>query len=263
MNGWTATLDALKATAALPTVLEVLQVGLGGADKTPPPFQAVLEAARRRAARSESVLSNPEALIYPLLVGSWSVVEAAIEDLIVLLLLEDPQAIEKVVAAQVKLPTDKPAGTESFARATLDRMRSMVAAKRSRLRKSVVQTDVALLAVFGVRLEYAPEHSEVIEEINAVRNCILHRMGTIDQRAVNSAPRLSVHLGKRIPATDPIFTIAGTMIYDYTTAWLKALAYSPYLRDALKPELRKEIEDAERRIKREREAKTGRPPVDA
>jgi hypothetical protein len=92
-----------------------------------------------------------------------------------------------------------------------------------------------ILAVFGVLLVYVDAKANKVEEINQIRNCILHRNGVIDKKAVTASPRLALYLDKRIPITDPIFIEFMPLLVDYSFALLSALVTSPCLRAGLVP----------------------------
>ena len=241
-TSWAATMAALNAAVNLPSRLDVihkaLAVSLGDAGKLPVVFDVLMKESQARAEKTREVLSsNFDSFVYPLLVGSWSVVEAAIEDLALVIVKEEPKTRDPAVMQKVKnqLGIDDESNDE-FLAAVVGRMQ-----QKHQVKGSVVASHASFLGALGVPFTYPADHSGLIEEINQVRNCILHRQGRIDARACEYAPRLKEHLGKRIPATDPIFSVCSTMLTDYTFHWLRALVFSPYLNAALKPEIRKSL----------------------
>ena len=235
-NNWSAVLDSLAAAQKLPSRLHVIREGLttilGDASKLPFTFGLLEEEAKARRSKVTKVMTSDfEAFVYPYLVGSWSVVEAAIEDLALLIVKEEPQVRDSSVVQKLKaqLPgADENA--EEFLMAVTSRMQ-----QKHQVVGSVVKSHAAFLAALGVPFQYNEQHAGLIEEINQVRNCILHRQGQIDSKAVKVAPRLAKYLGKRIPANDELFTVFPTMLQNYTFTWLQALVFSDYLKAGLKP----------------------------
>jgi hypothetical protein len=198
---------------------------------------ALIDELARNATKTRDAVGpifarNPEAFVYPSLVGQWSIVEAAVEDLGVRVLANDPAAVEKVQVLKVKLPKHETPDTDEYWRAVWKRLERQVGSAR------VVPTHTALLAVFNIPLTYPENYKALIEEINQTRNCILHRNGVIDKKAAEVAPRLAQYLNRTIPFSDPIFGVTATMLADYTMALLWAVAHSQYLASGMKPEER-------------------------
>lgn len=91
------------------------------------------------------------------------------------------------------------------------------------------------LQIFGVSLEFQAGKVNAIEEINQVRNCILHNNAVIDEKAARICTRLNAYLGIKIPVSDEIFIEGMDSFADYFLVWIAALMHSPYLNEGLLP----------------------------
>jgi len=179
--------------------------------------------------------SQQQAIFYPGLVGAWAIVEAAFDDLILTILVNDPNVMTKLAAAGIKSSGGQTVYSEAWADELYQRIENKA---KGRAKGFVVEIHKACFSTLGIKLEYPLDRARVIEELNQVRNCILHHRGTVDNKAATISPRLAQYLGLPIPPTDPLFAVALTMLHDYTTAWVAALVHSPYLSDGLRAEVK-------------------------
>jgi hypothetical protein len=176
------------------------------------------------------VLLQHDAIVYPGLIGAWAVVEASFDDLIKTILTNDPDATEKLQKFGIKTEAHHPVGTEEWVEMMYRRLENKAKATS---KGHVVEIHKASFGALGIVFDYPADRSRVIEELNQVRNSILHSQGVITSRAVTISPRLAQYLGLAIPTSDPIFAVSLTMLHNYTTAWIASLVHSPYLNSGL------------------------------
>ena len=179
----------------------------------------------------ELLLDQQNAMFYPALVGTWSIVEAAFDQVATQVIATDPQSADRLFEAGVKTTTDHVAGSDEWAEEMYARIEKRA---KSVGKGSVVATHREVFACLGISFMYPDDRSRAIEELNQVRNCILHNQGVVDAKAARLCPRLAQYKGTPVPATDPVFAIATTMIQDYTLAWVAALLHGPLLSNGLK-----------------------------
>ncbi len=117
------------------------------------------------------------------------------EDTFVNLLLADP-SIEKTVstALNIKPPS---AVAEADVRRFVKKWETKEPAEPIAIRW------IDMLTRCGVRVRHEPHSDEIVNEINEVRNCILHRHGIIDTKAVAKASTLGPLLGQAIAIDSP------------------------------------------------------------
>lgn len=181
----------------------------------------------------ELLSSSSDILLYPSFVGAWALIEAAFEDMIVTIMMADPKTASILTENKIRTKQELEPNTQEWA---LDAIKKME--RKVLVPGSVVKTHKALLALFDIPLAYPDSYAELIEEINQVRNCILHRNGVIDEKSATTCARLKQFQGKKMDKSDPIFKVYGTMLADYTLAWLTAVVRGPLLRNGLKEEAR-------------------------
>lgn len=222
---------------SLSTISEINQIFINAASGKTVPITSLLQEKLSAlvsplANRARDLLQNtPEVLVYPSFVGAWALAEAAFEDMIASILVSDPKSISILENSRIRPKQELEPRSQEWALDTIKRIESKV-----RVPGSVVKTHKAILALFDIPLAYPESYAELIEEMNQVRNCILHRNGSIDEKSASICPRLKQFIGKKMDSSDPLFKVYGVMLADYTFAWLRAVIQGPYLREGLKAE---------------------------
>jgi hypothetical protein len=241
MNAWSATIAAVSVTRHLERRVSQIQQDLTtilGEGKVPITVGLLLRDAGSASRKVElGLATGMEPLVYPLLTGTWSVVEAATEDLIGRILQNDPIATERALKHGKPSTLFEP-GSDDYFRSLGTRLRSSLQRNRG---SSVVESDTTLLAFFGAPMIFPDQKASAIEEINQARNVILHRQGVVDTVAARKAPRLAQYKGERLPASDPMFGVAGSLLHEYMFEWMQAVIHSPYLRAAMEGESRRPL----------------------
>lgn len=160
------------------------------------------------------------------LVGMWGAVEVAIEDTIVLVLSKDAAALGTVASAGVKTSAfEPPPLSEDNARRLYGRME-----KQLREGLKVGEFYAKLLGLFGIKVSCSKHVLSKLEEVNSVRNCLLHRGGIIDERAAQSSGNLRPLLGKRISITTGRYMEYYAAAGDFIQEMLKGVIASSYIK---------------------------------
>src|SRR5438876_9143659 len=111
--------------------------------------------------------ARPDRYVYPGLVGAWAIVEAAFDDLMLAVLVNDPSVAATLVNHGIKTSSSHSVGSGAWAKELYQRVES---GAKGRAKGFVVETHKVCFSVFGVAFEYPADRSRVIEELNQVRN---------------------------------------------------------------------------------------------
>jgi hypothetical protein len=161
------------------------------------------------------------------MVGIWSAIEVAVEDTVVLILSKEASALSMVVNAGVKTASFEPGPvSEEDARRLFSRLE-----RQPHGDLKIGEFYVHLLGIFGIRLNCSRHTLSKLEEINNVRNSILHRGGIIDDRAAQSGS-LRPFLGKQFPVTQARYLEYFDAIGDFLKEMLNGVIASGYIRTA-------------------------------
>lgn len=161
------------------------------------------------------------------LIGMWGAVEIAVEDTVVLVLSKETSALGVVANAGVKIAKFEPGPvSEDDARILFSRLERKL---RESLKGKVGEFYVQLLGLFGVKFSCSRHTLSKLDEINCVRNCILHRGGIIDDRAAQ-IDGLRPFLGTQFPTTQARYLEYYDAIGDFLKEMLNAVLASSYIR---------------------------------
>lgn len=161
------------------------------------------------------------------LIGIWGAVEVAVEDTVVLILTKEASALDVAANAGVKTAAFEPAPvSEEDARRIYSRLE-----KQPRGNLKVGEFYVQLLDHFEVKFNCSRHTLAKLEEINNVRNCILHRGGIIDDRAAQIGT-LRPYLGKQLPITQARYLEYYDAIGDFLGEMLRGVIASRYIQAA-------------------------------
>jgi len=235
-QAWTTITKLMTLAINLPSQLEELKTSLDeDCAQAREKIDGTIGSNAKELASEASylLLTQREAIVYPGLIGAWAIIEASFDNLMKQILVSDPDVEAKLQSNGIKTAVGEQAGSEEWVDVLYRRLENK--AKQGSGGR-VVEIHRACLATFGIPLKYPVDRSVVIEELNQVRNSILHNQGVITSKAVQIAPRLNKYLGSTIPADDPIFAVSMVLLQDYTTAWIASLVHSPYLRSGLSSE---------------------------
>jgi hypothetical protein len=151
-------------------------------------------------AKEEAELAEHECTTgFPLLhahalVAMWAALEAAIEDLLVGILLHEPDMLTKDAVARVRVPL-----AEFESRDKEERMRFLVAELGRNLgRKNGVDAFEGLLQCFDLSGDVEDEDRKLIWQMHHLRNVLVHRASRADRRLVEACPWLQLHINQNV-----------------------------------------------------------------
>jgi hypothetical protein len=157
-------------------------------------------------------------------IATWSAVEACIEDTIVLILMNDSNASNLLNSAGIR-STQSQSGTfnENDSRINYRRI-------EAHFRRNV---DVGvgyrnMLYHFGIQFDCEQNTYEKMAEMNAIRNCILHRGGIIDDKAVEHAPALCPYIGQRFNISQASYLVYYDALKTFLISMLREVVQSTY-----------------------------------
>jgi hypothetical protein len=196
----TLSMGAISKLIAMPDLLRILR----NAIKTAEPHRedddesrSSLERVEANAAFAKKEQENDFPLLHAhTVVGLWGAAEASIEDLLVGLLMNEPEHLRNEAFAKIRIPL---ASFETLEKE--ERMRLLVAEiKRSQPVQNRNGTDAfeTLLKCSTLDGEIDPGIKRDIWEMNHIRNVIVHRASHADRRLVDSCPWLFLKPGERV-----------------------------------------------------------------
>lgn len=133
------------------------------------------------------------------LIGLWAAFEAAVEDLQVAFLMNDPAILQKDEFAKIRIPLRDFELLEKE-----ERMRFLLSEFEKNIcagRKHGADRFEILLEPFGLSGVLVSEIKKDIREMHHVRNVLVHRAAKADRRIVEGCPWLGLSLGQEITVT--------------------------------------------------------------
>jgi hypothetical protein len=158
------------------------------------------------------------------LVAVWGAVETCIEDTIVCIHLNATTAVTKLAALGIVVAGPMAAATDEEAHGLYRKVE-----QRCRVKGDVVATNEAILRAFGLSASVGASTAATLREINAVRNCTLHRGGVVDEKAAREAPALAARLGSRITVTRSDYLKYHEAVSQWLVALMASVSASEYV----------------------------------
>ena len=234
-NSWATVHRLINDAVTQPERLDAALSELGhvSSNQSSAALNYLKQNARTMATEATALLgARQNSMVYPALVGTWAIVEAALDGIIKTILITDTASSKRLEAYGVKLSFEHTFGTAPWADQMYGKVENLA---KKRAKGSIVEIHRSIFSAVGLQFDYPADRSRVIEELNEVRNCILHNQGVVDQKTANRSLRLAQYKDRPIPANDPVFVTAPLMIQNYTLAWVAALIHGPLLSAGLKP----------------------------
>jgi hypothetical protein len=154
-----------------------------------------------------------------LLVALWGALEAAIEDMLVGMLLNEPEALKNDAFSKIKIPL-----AEFELLDKDERMRVLVEdIGRGRGTHGVDAFETSL-ARFDLTGNVEEGDKKTIWEMHHLRNVIVHRSSLADRRLVQSCPWLNLKIGDKVTVTHEALLRYGNALAEYTLAVAYRLA---------------------------------------
>jgi hypothetical protein len=173
------------------------------------------------------------------LVFHWSQIEALVDDSILKMISIDKDIISKLQKANIKIP-DKQRYTQSnWAKKVVEKIRSTP--EFDQVRYSAIRKHAFLFETLGAKFVLDPGYWNSLDEIDYLRNVLLHKNGIVDDIAKTKAPRLEKYIGTVVPVIDPIFHVASTLINEYAFRLLMTLMTLSYVYGANQDDYLKKV----------------------
>ncbi len=174
-----------------------------------------LEAIEAQAEFADRELKHGFPLLHAhTLVGLWGALEAALEDLVVGMLMNEPDLLRSELFSKVRVPLAEFESLEKEQRMRL--LVEEVGRGHGLGKKAGVDGFETLLASVGLSGGIDAEIKKIIWEVSHVRNVIVHRGSVADRRLVESCPWMSLKAGGKI-------TVAHEALWRYEKALVKYL----------------------------------------
>ena len=189
------------------------------------------EVLKKSAEHVDSIRSVEEAALaeiqadMPLIHGSatvliWGALEASVRDFVVRWLTRYPSARLSPDLKAVKVKV-----VEYEALAAEDRMRYLVGIlereQGASLRPGVARFE-CLLAPFGIHVPLDADNRRTLNELAAVRNVIVHRAGTADDRLIELCPWLGLKTGQEVKVGREAFLRYRSATSEFAAALIQA-----------------------------------------
>jgi len=190
----------ISALRGMPRAIEVLAAVRSGDESRSEEDGSSLARAKADAAFAEKECEAEFPLLHAhTLVGDWGAFEAAVEDMVVGLLLNEPELLQSEALAKVRIPLAEFETLEKDERMRL--LISELERNQGLGRKQGVDSFEALLERVGLSGSVDAEIRKVVWEMHHVRNVIVHRGSLADRRLVKGCPWLGLKVGDKVAVT--------------------------------------------------------------
>jgi hypothetical protein len=176
-----------------------------------------LEKARTQAEFAQKECESGFPLLHAhTLVGLWGALEAAVEDLVVGILVNEPPALRKEVFAKVRLPLSEYERLEQD-----ERMRFLVRELQRGAGfagRQGIESFETILGTVDLSGGVDPEIKKAVWEAHHLRNVIVHRGSFADRRLVMNCPSLGLQVGDAVTITNESLHKYSRALVGYATA---------------------------------------------
>ena len=182
--------------------------------RTPDDNSAELEEATTVAGWAEKERDNGFPLLHAhTVVGLWGALEAAIEDMLVGILCEEPERLQKEPFSKVRISISdfEQLDKEQRMRLLFDELQRSTGGGQ----KYGADKFEGLLDRFGLSGPLDPEIKKDMREIHHVRNVIVHRASRADRRLVEGCPWMGLHVGDLVTVSHEAFARYFVALEDY------------------------------------------------
>jgi hypothetical protein len=172
-------------------------IDLTGGEEVSSDLKSDLEKATKDAEFAENELKNNLPFLHAsMLIGAWGALEAAVEDTLIGISLNEPGVLDKDEFRKVRIPLYKfgELDREERIRFLLEEVERTQGGGVG----SGVENFEKLLRVFGLSGPIESKVSKKLWEMNHVRNVIVHRDSRADARLVEACPWLGLKVGDRV-----------------------------------------------------------------
>jgi len=159
-------------------------------------------------------------------ISIWAAFESALEDTIFFLLAHSDRPIEDLAVFGVAY---KKPSFERTDQNIASQVRRIEQAARKKHKSNIGKTYAWIFAEFDLRINQSRINEVILEEANAVRNCILHNSGVVDERAAQVSS-LSTLIGQELRVTKSKYLQYYQAVSQFLTGLLEAICSSSYIR---------------------------------
>jgi len=152
-------------------------------------------------------------------VGCWGAIETTVEDVVVGILMNEPDALRSEVFSRIKIPLAEFELLDKEQRVRV--LITEIGRSSAGGRKQGVVGFEALLASVNLDGPIDEDTKKTIWEMNHVRNVIIHRRSLADRRFVEKCPWVEIQVGQKIIVTHQMFARYGEALADYIMIILK------------------------------------------
>jgi hypothetical protein len=155
------------------------------------------------------------------LVAAWGSLEAAIEDVAVGILLNEPKAFDRDEFMKVRVPLSTFEGLDKE-----DRVRFLISEVQRPQAAGAgqgVDTFENLLQLFDLSGKVEENVKRTLWEMNHMRNIIVHRDSHADSRLVHACPWLKVKVGDRLMVSYSQFGLYSDAVFEYVKTIVRRL----------------------------------------
>lgn len=155
------------------------------------------------------------------LVAIWGAVETCIEDTVVKILTISPEsdALSAIGIKDLMTVYDEDGAHEVYRKIE----------RKLWIKGDVVGSYENILSIFRLSASVPPETAETLREVNAVRNCFVHRGGVIDEKAAREAPTLTSLVGKRFEVRKDNYLRYHEAVGKWIVALMNSICSSDYV----------------------------------
>jgi hypothetical protein len=176
-----------------------------------------LERAKEDAAFAQKEFDTGFPLLHAhTLVGCWSALEAAIEDMVVGMLLNEPELLQTDSLARVRIPLAEFEALEKEERIRL--LVSELGRGQGLGSKHGIDSFDALLERIGLSGSVDAETKQTAWEMHHVRNVIVHRNSLADRQLVKGCPWMGLKVGDKVVVTHQSLGRYGAALCSYVLA---------------------------------------------
>lgn len=208
-------MKGISMIQAVPKSIEALEMAYaaGYGDSSEKERLSLSDAKKMAELAKKECGSGFPLLHAQLLVALWGAVEAAIEDMLVGILLNEPEVLKNDAFAKIKIPL-----AEFELLDKDERMRVLVEDIGRGPGALGVDAFETLLARFDLTGNVEEGDKKTIWEMHHLRNVIVHRSSLADRRLIQSCPWLNLKIGDKITVTHEALFRYGKKLVEYVLA---------------------------------------------
>jgi hypothetical protein len=158
------------------------------------------------------------------IIALWGALEACIENMVTLILMNDPDAVNTLMQA---MPTMRSIPKSLMEEDCFKIYKNIE--REFRKNENVGEAYIEMLGVFGINVQCDESMLTKMAEINEIRNALLHRAGRINQRAIINAPKLKPYLDKKITIDESACGAYQNVVSEFTKKILAGIGKSQYI----------------------------------